>query len=69
MGCCEAAELAKRGGQNWIRSYYARGGVYVGDADSIIGDAVVEKIRVELSRSFSNIIQSALALKGDWALI
>lgn len=69
MGCCEAAELAKRGGQNWIRSYYARGGVYVGDADSIIGDAVVEKNRVELSRSFSNIIQSALALKGEWALI
>ena len=29
-------------------------------------EAAVEKVRVELSRTFSDVLQSALALKGDW---
>ena len=33
------------------------------------GEAVLEKVRVELGRSFSDMIQVAMALKGDWALV
>eukprot|EP00559_Dactyliosolen_fragilissimus_P005886 CAMPEP_0184861960 /NCGR_PEP_ID=MMETSP0580-20130426/6522_1 /TAXON_ID=1118495 /ORGANISM="Dactyliosolen fragilissimus" /LENGTH=1537 /DNA_ID=CAMNT_0027359643 /DNA_START=407 /DNA_END=5020 /DNA_ORIENTATION=+ len=68
-GCDAAAKVAVCGGQEWFDSYYRRGGLFVGDADSSIGDSCVEKARVELSRSFSDVIQTALALKGEWALV
>jgi len=35
----------------------------------VIGEAVVEKNRVELSRSYSDMLQTSLALKGDWNLV
>jgi exportin-5 len=67
--CKRAAELASQGGDNWYMMYYARGGLFVGDLDPLTSDAVHEKVRVELSRCFCDMLQSALALKGDWALV
>ena len=43
--------------------------MFVGDLDKVTADAAVEKYRVDLSRVFSDVLQSALALKGDWALV
>jgi hypothetical protein len=66
---CEAtASLARRGGEDWFNSYYARSGLFVGDLDAVTAEAAVEKGRVEVTRTFSDVLQSALALKGDWAL-
>ena len=67
---CEGAiALASRGDEEWLRSYYARSGLFVGDLDSVTGEAAVEKHRVEVTRTFCDAVQSALALKGDWALV
>lgn len=67
--CMSLATLASRGGDEWFIPFYARGGAFVGDLDSITSEALVEKLRVELSRCYADMIQSALALKGDWALV
>ena len=64
---CEAvAVLASRGGEEWYCSYYARAGVFTGELDETSSEAVVEKARVELTRVFCDVIQTSLALKGEW---
>ena len=65
-GCDAAASVAALGGEQWYTSYYTRGGIFVGDMQGVGVEAAVEKVRVELSRTFSDVLQSALALKGDW---
>lgn len=67
--CDAAAALASRGGEEWFSSYYARSGLFVGDLDAVTAEAAVDKGRVEISRTFSDLLQTALALKGDWALV
>jgi hypothetical protein len=67
--CESAAALASRGGDEWFVSYYARSGIFVGDLDGDTAEAAVEKGRIEMTRVFSDVLQSALALKGDWALV
>jgi hypothetical protein len=64
--CEAAAALASRGGDEWFDSFYARAGLFVGDLDAVTAEAAVEKSRVEFGRTFSDVLQSALALKGDW---
>jgi hypothetical protein len=64
--CSSAAAVASRDMDSWYSSFYARGGLFVGDLDSITGEAAVEKCRVDMTRAFSDVIQSVLALKGDW---
>lgn len=65
----QAAELATKGGDLWFSWYYSHGGLFVGDLDRVTADSAVEKNRVDLSRVFSDVLQAALALKGDWALV
>jgi exportin-5 len=65
----KAAMLASRGGDDWFSYCYAHSGLFVGDLESVTAEAAVEKHRVEISRTFSDILQIALALKGDWALV
>jgi len=67
--CSSAAAVASRDMDSWYSSFYARGGLFVGDLDSITGEAAVEKCRVDMTRAFSDVIQSVLALKGDWGLV
>jgi hypothetical protein len=67
--CENAAALASRGGDAWYVSYYARSGLFVGDLDTVTAEAAVEKYRVEVTRTYGDVIQSALALKGEWALV
>lgn len=68
--CAEAAnQLARIGVESWLISYYARCGLFVGDLDSTNAEAMVDKARVELTRTFSDMLQSVLALKGGWALV
>ncbi|KAG7369890.1 Exportin 1-like protein [Nitzschia inconspicua] len=67
--CESAAALASNGGEAWYQSYYARSCLFVGDLDNETAEAAVEKYRVEFTRIFSDLVQSALALKGDWALV
>jgi hypothetical protein len=67
--CDAAAALASRGGEDWFTSYYARSGLFVGDLDAVTAEEAVDKGRVEISRTFSDLLQTALALKGDWALV
>ena len=65
--CAQAAnQLASSGAESWFVAYYARGGLFVGDLDNVTGEAAVEKARVELTRTFSDTIQTVLALKGGW---
>jgi exportin-5 len=64
-----AAGLAARGGDEWFKWYYAHAGLFVGDLDAVTAEAAVEKHRVDLSRAFSDMLQTALALKGPWALV
>jgi len=64
-----ASQLASGGADSWLISYYARCGLVVGDLDSVTGEAMVEKTRVELTRTFSDMMQTVLALKGGWALV
>ena len=68
-GCDSAATFAVSGGAQWYSSFYARGGLFVGDLQGVAVEAAVEKVRVEVTRTFSDVLQSALALKGDWALV
>jgi Exportin-5 family len=67
--CESAALLASGGGEAWYEAYYARSCVFVGDLDSETAESAVEKYRVEVTRVFSDMVQSSLALKGDWALV
>uniref|UniRef100_A0A7S4J8L4 Exportin-5 C-terminal domain-containing protein n=1 Tax=Odontella aurita TaxID=265563 RepID=A0A7S4J8L4_9STRA len=67
--CGDAAALALTGGDKWFEVYYARGGLFVGDLDAVTAEAAVEKVRVELCRTYSDVLQAVLALKGDWALV
>jgi Exportin-5 family len=67
--CEGAANQARQGGEAWIIAYYARSGLFVGDLDAVTGEAAVEKQRVEITRTFGDVLQAALALKGDWALV
>lgn len=64
--CPAAAVLASSGGDEWYASYYARGGIFVGDLDVVTAESVVEKYRIELTRTFNDMLQVVLALKGDW---
>jgi hypothetical protein len=67
--CVAAASLAAQGSEEWFASYYGRAGLFVGDLDIVTAEAAVDKSRVELSRTYSDVLQTALALKGDWALV
>jgi hypothetical protein len=67
--CEAAANLASQGGEAWFVAYYARSGLFVGDLDGVTAEAALEKQRVELTRTFGDVLQAALALKGDWALV
>lgn len=55
--------LATGNPESWLMAYYARGGLFVGDLDSVTGEAAVEKARVELTRNFADMIQSG---KSTW---
>jgi Exportin-5 family len=71
------AELAARscvsnsssGSDEWFAWYYGHAGLFVGDLDLVTAEAVVEKHRVDVSHAFVDMVQVALALKGDWALV
>ena len=67
--CQAAAAIAARGGDEWFAQCYARAGLFVGDLDAVTAEAAVEKGRVEVTRAFCDMLQSCLALKGDWALV
>lgn len=61
--CAEAAnKLAIGNPESWLLAYYARGGLFVGDLDSVTGEAAVEKARVELTRNFADMIQSGKSI-------
>jgi hypothetical protein len=67
--CENAAALARGDAEAWYQSYYVRSCIFVGDLDTETAESAVEKYRVEMTRVFSDVVQSALALKGDWALV
>lgn len=67
--CGNVAQIANRGEEEWFSWYYAHAGLFVGDLDQVTSEAAVEKSRVDISRTFSDVLQSVLALKGDWALV
>ncbi|GAX13879.1 hypothetical protein FisN_5Lh226 [Fistulifera solaris] len=67
--CNRAALLASQGSETWYTWYYGHAGLFVGELDAVTSEAAVEKSVVELSRTFSDVLQVALALKGDWALV
>ena len=67
--CDSAAIVASQNGEAWYTSYYARSCLFVGDLDSETTEAAAEKYRVEITRTFSDVVQAALALKGEWALV
>jgi hypothetical protein len=64
--CAGAAALAASNENAWFSSFYARGGLFVGDLDSVSAEAAVEKSRIDITRAYCDVIQSALALKGEW---
>lgn len=64
--CSAAVMLASRGGEEWYASYYARSSIFVGDLDNVTAESVVEKYRIELTRTYSDMLQAVLGLKGDW---
>mmetsp|Transcript_14279 Transcript_14279/g.29330 ORF Transcript_14279/g.29330 Transcript_14279/m.29330 type:complete len:1346 (-) Transcript_14279:24-4061(-) len=57
-----------QGSDTWLETYYSYCGLFVGDLDETDSEAITEKIRTELSHCWADMVQSALALKGDWAL-
>jgi exportin-5 len=61
--------VASQGEDAWFSWYYAHAGLFVGDLDPVTAEAAVEKYRVDISRTFSDVLQTAFALKGDWALV
>ena len=59
FNCADTAnQLASIGVESWLISYYARGGLFVGDLDSVTAEAMAEKTRVELTRTFADLIQN-----------
>lgn len=52
----------------FMKWYYSHGGLFVGDLDEARSETVTEKTKIEITRSYADILQDALALKGDWAL-
>lgn len=68
-GCHVVPVIAGKGEAEWFEWYYAHSGVFVGELDLILSEAVVEKHRMTLNRTFSEIIQVCFALRGDWALV
>lgn len=57
--CADAAnKLASSNMESWLLAYYARAGLFVGDLDGVTAEAAVEKARVELTRTFADVIQS-----------
>jgi hypothetical protein len=66
IDCNAAAALAAAGGEAWFSSYYARGGLFVGDLDTVTAEGAVDKARIEVSRCYSDMLQTGFALKGDW---
>ena len=59
VNCADAAnQLASIGWESWLIGYYARGGLFVGDLDSVTAEAMAEKARVELTRTFADMIQN-----------
>ena len=68
--CAEAVNLITTSGVDaWFVAYYARGGLFVGDLDTVTAEAMSNKATVDLTRTFSDAIQTVLALKGSWALV
>ncbi len=47
-------------------AFYTRGGLFVGDLEAVSAESVVEKVRVDLTRGYCDMLQCALALKGEW---
>ena len=67
--CDTAAIVAGQNAEVWYASYYARSCLFVGGLDAETAEAAAEKYRVEVTRTYSDVIQAALALKGEWALV
>ena len=64
--CESVVQLASNASDAWFKSYYARCCLFVGDADNVTAESAVEKSRVDITRVHIDMIQSALALRGDW---
>jgi exportin-5 len=64
--CAAASSLAAKKDGNWYATFYARGGLFVGDLEAVSAESVVEKVRVDLTRGYCDMLQSALALRGEW---
>jgi hypothetical protein len=56
-------------GVSWQRGMVLVVRCTIVDLDSVTADASVEKHGVEISRTFSDVLQVALTLKGDGALV
>ncbi|GMH73757.1 hypothetical protein TrST_g13794 [Triparma strigata] len=56
------------GTDQWFETYYSYCGLFCGDMPTMDNEAAVEKIRTELTHAWCDTLQSALALKGEWAL-
>jgi hypothetical protein len=67
--CAKAASLAAQGGDSWFSWFYSHAGLFVGDLDDVTAESAVEKYRVDIGRVFCDVLQVALALKGEWALV
>ena len=52
----------------FLQWYYGHGGLFVGDLDEARSETVTEKTKIEITRTYCDVLQDALALKGDWAL-
>jgi Exportin-5 family/Exportin 1-like protein len=67
--CSKVAHILNRGEDEWFSWYYAHAGLFVGDLDAVTSEAAVEKYRVDVSRTYTDMMLTTLALKGDWALV
>jgi hypothetical protein len=56
------------GSDAWYESYYSYAGLFCGDMDAIDNEACVDKVRREATHAWCDTMQSALALKGEWAM-
>ena len=52
--------FAMRGGNDWKYKYYASGGIFAGYCDAVTSEALIEKYRVDITRSFSDMLQVVL---------
>jgi len=67
--CVSFARASTNISDEWFHAYYARGGLFVGDLDPVTSEAMTEKVRLEVTRVFADMLMSAFALKGEWALV